>query len=248
MKFLEIPSVAQLNSFLDNVESISGEYIIRARIETYSCKRAGSDKKLFKSLDQQYQVELSKSPEFELIASTSPFGPLSESASRKTLFHLISLLNAAFPDYDFCNVKPEQFRKEISHYMVINSINTTLSGVSSCSYLIRYISFKSLKPPLYVQVIDGYNTIVSPKLWSVLDSEIKVKECDIYSYIPDLASDPYAEDGNVWSFNYFFFNKKLKRIIFFTCRAVSKMSLSPQSFRDDLSEVSDGVWLDEMDM
>jgi len=175
MKFLEIPSVAQLNSFLDNVESISGEYIIRARIETYSCKRAGSDKKLFKSLDQQYQVELSKSPEFELIASTSPFGPLSESASRKTLFHLISLLNAAFPDYDFCNVKPEQFRKEISHYMVINSINTTLSGV-----------------------IDGYNTIVSPKLWSVLDSEIKVKECDIYSYIPDLASDPYAEDGNVY--------------------------------------------------
>lgn len=59
-------------------------------------KRAGSDKKLYKSLDQQYQVEWSKSPETDL--SSSPFGPLSESGSRRTLISQISLLNAAFPD------------------------------------------------------------------------------------------------------------------------------------------------------
>jgi hypothetical protein len=27
-----------------------------------------------------------------------------------------------------------------------------------------------------------------------------------------------------WCFNYFFFNKKLRRVVFFTCRAASKMS------------------------
>ena len=42
----------------------------------------------------------------------------------------------------------------------------------------------------------------------------------IYSYNPDLDSDPYGEEGTLWSFNYFFYNKKLKRILFFTCRAI----------------------------
>lgn len=40
------------------------------------------------------------------------------------------------------------------------------------------------------------------------------------SYNPDLTSDPFSEDGCIWSFNYFLYNKKLKRIVFFTCRAV----------------------------
>lgn len=30
------------------------------------------------------------------------------------------------------------------------------------------------------------------------------------------------EKGNVWSFNYFFYNKKLKRILYFSCRGHSK--------------------------
>jgi len=126
-------------------------------------KIAGSDKKLYKSLETQFQVELSKSPEVEL--SSSPFGPLTESSSRKTLISLISLLNASFPDYDFCNVKPEQFRKESTAYVVINSINTVLAGV-----------------------LPNYNTDLSPKLWHVLEAELNLRECDIYSYLPDYDS------------------------------------------------------------
>ena len=41
-----------------------------------------------------------------------------------------------------------------------------------------------------------------------------------HSYNPDLDSDPYGEEGSLWSFNYFFYNKKMKRILFFTCRAI----------------------------
>jgi hypothetical protein len=33
-------------------------------------------------------------------------------------------------------------------------------------------------------------------------------------------SDPFGEEGTLWSFNYFFHNKKLKRIVFLTCRGV----------------------------
>lgn len=40
------------------------------------------------------------------------------------------------------------------------------------------------------------------------------------SYNPDLDSDPFGEDGSLWSFNYFFYNKRLKRIVFFSCRSI----------------------------
>lgn len=42
----------------------------------------------------------------------------------------------------------------------------------------------------------------------------------VLSYNPDLDSDPFGEEGSLWSFNYFFYNKKLKRIVFFTFRSV----------------------------
>jgi len=231
MKFLEITTFALMNTFLAGVPSKGSDSIIDGRIECYSCKRAGSDKKLYKNLDQQYQVELSKSPEKELMG-TSPFGPLSESSSRKTFIELIAILNASFPDYDFSRVKVEQFMKEKSVYMALNSIDSILSGV-----------------------IPDYNTLAH-KLWSSIDDEIKLKECDIYSYIPDLDSDPFSEEGSVWSFGYFFKNRKLKRVVFFTCNAVSKnVSIHERPFShsvlDDMDEndrSEDDVWTNDMDL
>ncbi|NXO46483.1 MAF1 polymerase, partial [Locustella ochotensis] len=61
---------------------------------------------------------------------------------------------------------------------------------------------------------------LKPLLWDAVDEEICLAECDIYSYNPDLDSDPFGEDGSLWSFNYFFYNKRLKRIVFFTCRSI----------------------------
>jgi len=44
-------------------------------------------------------------------------------------------------------------------------------------------------------------------------------------------SDPFGEDGSLWSFNYFFYNKKMKRIVLFTCRALSPFSQVPGATR-----------------
>jgi hypothetical protein len=66
---------------------------------------------------------------------------------------------------------------------------------------------------------DQYKNLQAP-LWTTIDDEIQLNDCDIYSYNPDLNSDPFSEPGCLWSFNYFFYNKKLKRIVFFTCRAI----------------------------
>jgi len=234
MKYLDIAGLAAINNRFEAIDV--GDAIISGRIEAYSCKTVGSDKKLYKSLDS----ELAKSPHsksphskspagslnssgsgssFEL--SVSPFGPLSLPSSRKTMIYLIATLNATYLDYDFSDVSPEQFRKEPNRNMVVNSINTTLSSI-----------------------IPNYNSELRDLIWHTVDMEADTPKCDIYSYIPDIASDPFTEEGTTWSFNYFFYNRSLKRIIFFTCRATSKSnSMDRSSINASTDEYSDGgIW------
>jgi len=76
---------------------------------------------------------------------------------------------------------------------------------------------------LSVTAMDQYAK-VRHGLWATLNEEIDLPDCDIYSYTPDMTSDPFAEDGCLWSFNYFFYNRKKKRVVLFTCRAQSPFS------------------------
>lgn len=136
------------------------------------------------------------------VTSTSNNGaPLCDVISRKTLFYLISTLNAAFPDYDFTDTRSSEFSKEPNLQYVMNNVDSLMS----------------------VTATEHYGKVRN-SLWSTLTEEIVLPECDIYSYNPDYLSDPFGEDGNLWSFNYFFYNRKLKRIVFFTCRALSPFS------------------------
>ena len=57
-------------------------------------------------------------------------------------------------------------------------------------------------------------------MWHLIDKEMALKECSIYCYEPD--DDPYdGEEGALWSFNYFFFNKTKKRVCYLYLRGVS---------------------------
>ncbi len=51
-----------------------------------------------------------------------------------------------------------------------------------------------------------------------------MKNYFLFSYRPDGTSDPFSESGIIWSFNFFFHNRKLRRILFLTCRADCKIS------------------------
>lgn len=62
-------------------------------------------------------------------------------------------------------------------------------------------------------------------LWAAVDEVITVADSDVYSYKGDIEGDPFEVEGSLWSFNYFFYNKKLKRILFFTCAAMSKAAM-----------------------
>jgi hypothetical protein len=74
MKYLEYTPLARINAFLSNVNL--GDCLIQGALEAYSCKLAGMDKKLSRSLEQEVLDSLCFLPNL----STSPVGPLSSSA------------------------------------------------------------------------------------------------------------------------------------------------------------------------
>lgn len=99
------------------------------------------------------------------------------------------------------NVKPDHFCCVESTSHAINEINRRLCEVPD-------IDFGSV--------------------WSEIDSAIQLRNCLVYSYLSDLSDDPLSEgqmyewrEGlrTSWSFNYFFYNKELKKVLFFACTA-----------------------------
>jgi len=190
---------------------------------------AGDPKKLYKQLRNEpgtspHDLEMlgpsqTKSPTYNYtllstpppVIHTNPMArsissddesPLVKTISRKTLIYLISTLNATFePDYEFSSCTSQDFSRETNFELLRTEVDS------------RFLS----------SIGDYYRTL-SPQLWSVIDEEINIKECEIFSYRPDGTSDPFSESGIIWSFNFFFYNRKLRRILFLTCRADCKTS------------------------
>lgn len=76
--------------------------------------------------------------------------------SRKTLFYLISTLNASFqPDYDFTNSSSSEFSKEPSFEFVVKSVENFLGTV------------------------DAY-TRAKQQIWDAIDKEIIISDCEFY--------------------------------------------------------------------
>jgi hypothetical protein len=113
VKLLEEPRLMEVNMMLAGLQT--GNSVIEGRLDLYSCKLAGADKEVSKSLEQSYLDELAS---LEALGSspaslpgTSPVGPLTDSSNRKTLITLILTLNASFPDYDFSSLRTSRTRQ-----------------------------------------------------------------------------------------------------------------------------------------
>eukprot|EP00039_Didymoeca_costata_P033551 m.42911 g.42911 ORF g.42911 m.42911 type:complete len:244 (+) comp9928_c0_seq1:442-1173(+) len=233
MKLLDVSELAEISNFLSGT---FGDVRLTVRLEAYSCKMVGEDKRYFKILSSQENVDEleSLSPSPSMFIQPGPRGYLSDRSlsssvddnsmtspearqqcSKRTLYYLKSTLNAVFsPDYDFTNARSHEFSKETNLDWVQRNISVNL----------RTALLENLES-------------FTPSLWKAIDRNINVPDCDIYSYNPDLDSDPFGSDGCLWCFNYFWYNKKLKRIIFFRGRCVSQ---GAPSFEDELDT-------DEMD-
>jgi hypothetical protein len=136
----------------------------------------------------------------------SPFGDFQEIGTRRLMTDLILTLNASFPDYDFGNVRPSHFIKTTAKH-AMNDCNARLSELASR----RGESFLR-------------------EMWNAIDNVICLAETEVFSYEPPaIDDDPFgfltetllddgADDATpLWSFNHFFVNKNLKRILVFSC-------------------------------
>ncbi|CAL8076623.1 unnamed protein product [Calicophoron daubneyi] len=133
---------------------------------------------------------------------TAPSSPMTHKStastlSPKDLFCLMGTLNSCFgPAYDFMSARSDEFCLEPELWLIKH-------------YISRFCSIYA----------DKYEAL-APRLWKSIDDEITPSQCVVYSYRPDHLSDPYST-GCLASFNYFFYNKSLKRVLFFSFRVLN---------------------------
>lgn len=255
MKYLEDEKLTQWTSELS--DAILAGRVINGRIEAYTMKRAGTDKKYAHALGEKFVAEMEmkenqmagyhdflqkkenaiknrkrrsvsvgedpvKSEEplkkiqraraisFDDITSSvivpSALGDFQEIGTRRLMTDLILTLNASFPDYDFGNVRPCHFSKK-----------TAKDAMECCNF--RLSELASRKGEYFLR-----------EMWSAIDNVVCLAETEVYSYVPPACDDDptgfllqtllESESDSVaplWSFNYFFVNKNLKRILLFSC-------------------------------
>jgi len=125
-------------------------------------------------------------------------------------------MNASFPDYDFSNLRPDQFHSFSTPAEAMNIANKNLSECVEIEH------------PGFLD-----------ELWAAIEESINLPECEIFSYVPDMESDPFSE-GNLWSFNFFFHNKNMKKILYMTCLAKSIGDDSLEYAGDEYEMYNDG--------
>ncbi|RPA75711.1 Maf1 regulator, partial [Ascobolus immersus RN42] len=241
--FLRIPGLDAVNSILTH-ETYDRKII--GGCDIFATKSVSTDRKAFKqlssSLDSRYASDLattqtmaslhhqhsgsssspltspdsddrklSLSPELLL---SSPFGPLNEPNSKKTFAYLLGTLNAVHPDYNFFSVlRPWDFKRERSLRKVIADFD---------GYFLASTPSSSTSPG----PTRGSSAVrASTGIWSLLDREMDLRHCQIWSYRPedddllleDEGSDSEDGDeaeGTLWSVHYFFYSKAKKRVAY----------------------------------
>ncbi|KAG2709502.1 hypothetical protein I3843_05G221500 [Carya illinoinensis] len=224
MKFLEYTPLDRLNDFLTHLNL--GDRTIEGCLEAYSCKHTGTDKKLSLSLENEILDYLGKSSDMD---SSSPADLLLSRNSRKTVIYLVLTLSHMYPDYDFSVVKAHQFFTEESW--------------DSFKQIVDTYMFEASKE--WIETNGG--TSLLEALYKALDEVVKLAECEIYSYNPDSDADPFLERGAVWSFSFFFYNRKLKRIVSFRLCCLSNL-VADEFLMVDLPYDEDREIFDDMDM
>lgn len=175
-------------------------------IESFFCfigKHTGTDRKLSISLEHEILDYLGQSADSD---PPSPVDYLSSRSSRKTLIYLVLTLGHMYPDYDFSPVRTHLFFKEEEWDTFKQMFETYL--------------FEAAEE---WAVVNGGNSLLET-MSKAIDEVVKLGECEVYSYNPDFDGDPFLEKGAIWSFNFFFYNRKLKRIVSFRCCCLSNLA------------------------
>ncbi|KAJ1419346.1 Maf1 regulator-domain-containing protein [Ochromonadaceae sp. CCMP2298] len=117
--------------------------------------------------------------------------------TKKVLGDLIQTMNDSMLDYDFSELSPASF-KQVSVVEAVQDINIHLAEITVSS-------------PSFLN-----------NMWrDISEAMISLPQCEAYKLVDGMFIDE-VESGTVWSFNYFFCNKDIKRVLYFTCMATAK--------------------------
>lgn len=202
MKYLEYDQLVLLSDVLTNYH-LPG-ITINGRIDAFTCKKVGDDKQLAKVIDSQLLLSLNNKGN-SIRNTSSNGGTLSVNSNRKLFIDLIQTMNTTFPDYDFTNVHPDSF-SQVREVDVMQQVNSLLGEIT-------------LKNPSFL--LDLYQAI---------NEVVCIHNCSIYSFSPLADSSDHPFDGALWSFNFFFFNKELKRVCYFTCMGSTDVNRTTTPF------------------
>ncbi len=232
MRYVDDAKLAALTTWLGGREL--GDRVISARIDIFLCQKGGEDRKARGKLDALIRDtaaggagrEEGRKEGVPGSSGTASFvggggstttlvdggvgfreipdisiGDLSDSNVRKTLINLIFTMNESFPDHDFSTISASSFHKGPSVAEVMNNVARDLAEVS-----------------------DLYDADFQEKLWCAIEEAIKLEDCQVYHYVSDMEGDPFS-DGCLWSFNYFFCNQQLNKVLYFVCICKSKFAM-----------------------
>lgn len=177
----------------------------------------------------------------------SPFGPLKNVTTRKTFSYLIAILNTTYPDHDFSNLQPstENFHKLSSPEELIRRFNNLMVSLGKKEDLLEWV-WDIVN--LYMDIIpknSGTNGVPRSRHNSMnggnagLYTPLSPAEsppnansfdgCQIYEFQP--TDQSILEDLNypyqaMWSYYWFIYNKKKKRVTFLYLTGINKIHYS----------------------
>uniref|UniRef100_A0A7S1UYP9 Repressor of RNA polymerase III transcription n=1 Tax=Grammatophora oceanica TaxID=210454 RepID=A0A7S1UYP9_9STRA len=146
--------------------------------------------------------------------STSALGDMVDLGARRLFTDLILTLNACFPDYDFGNVRPAHFRKW-SMKDAMKRVNGCLSELSLQNpHLIHQLwaALDQCMPLRDTEVIELTGMDHPPEFWAALLTD--TTQDDSTTADEDSSASSITP---LWSFNYFFVNRPMKRVVLFSC-------------------------------
>lgn len=182
--------------------------------------------------------------------TNSPLGDFHDSSAQRLMTDLILTLNASFPDYDFSSIRPSHIAHLPSLNVAINRTNEKLAELTTSTFS----SASNVNTHNHTQGANFFS-----QLWNAIDDVIGMNDSEVYSYVPpqcDDDDDPLdflkTLDGRsdsdsivpLWTLNFFFVNKSMKRIVLFTCVQTMRNDTSSSGIDggdDDDEDDIDGV-------
>eukprot|EP01087_Luapelamoeba_hula_P010935 TRINITY_DN2920_c0_g1_i1.p1 TRINITY_DN2920_c0_g1~~TRINITY_DN2920_c0_g1_i1.p1 ORF type:complete len:281 (+),score=16.15 TRINITY_DN2920_c0_g1_i1:161-1003(+) len=240
MKYLQVPALAHLSTCLSEIDT--GDSIVTGRLEAYSCKTAGDDKKLYKSLNKVLTFFFCPLGFFSnceplivcqpALRNPCPFARHSTRHESLSIWYAKKKVNW---QAIYIKVTWNLHSVYLGPLALSTSRRTFISLVCTLNASFPDYDFSSVKPeqfkrePSLHMVVNYINTVLGPvmpmdplftaKMWHAVDQQISLRDCDVYGY---LDSDDDSFGDNIWALNYFFYNKRQRCLIFLTCRCISK--------------------------